>query len=384
MPVAREADVIEDLRSALLETQRATEMNPKVALYWNTRAAIFEAGARIDAQFANAAAQVLWTTPGMVPQPSESESIQLRRAYEHGDPHVLLKEGCAAARAVSEAGLLVCHAPRDCWKDQAILRRCWKDQAIEAYGHAFDLALRQDLQQRMYGPRSGPLSAEAGSSYLKLVKERGARPEEQGRVTRVEASIKRVEALPHAITPIVLSLESKRSLSELVSTRTVTFDFDGSGRPTRWSWVQPTAGILVWDPGQAEQIVSGRQLIGTVAFDMFWRSGYAVLDALDDNRDGVLTGEELTGLAVWFDRNSNGVSEPGEISAIEDTGIAALATSPNGHDGASLMNTAGLRLKDGRLLPTYDWISQEVSTWADDSMPVRTGRSQRAPGNDRE
>ena len=81
-------------------------------------------------------------------------------------------------------------------------------------------------------------------------------------------------------------------------------DLAGSGQAQPYTWVQPDTGILVWDPWSEGRIRSGRQLFGSVTFHMFWSDGYRALDALDDNRDGELRGNELKGLAAWFDRES--------------------------------------------------------------------------------
>ncbi|MEQ1895300.1 MAG: hypothetical protein ABL998_22400, partial [Planctomycetota bacterium] len=81
-----------------------------------------------------------------------------------------------------------------------------------------------------------------------------------------------------------------------------------------------------------------------------------VLDALDDDRDGELRNEELTGIAVWFDRDTDGVSDKGEVVPIEELGIVALATEATESIGASLGNQGGAELADGRRLPTYDWV----------------------------
>ena len=51
----------------------------------------------------------------------------------------------------------------------------------------------------------------------------------------------------------------------------------------------------------------GLQLFGSVTWWLFWEDGYAPLAALDDNHDGRLEGAELKGIAIWFDRNGNGV-----------------------------------------------------------------------------
>ena len=42
------------------------------------------------------------------------------------------------------------------------------------------------------------------------------------------------------------------------------------------------------------------------------------LAALDDNGDGVLSGKELDGLALWHDANGNGVCDPGEVKPLSE------------------------------------------------------------------
>lgn len=88
---------------------------------------------------------------------------------------------------------------------------------------------------------------------------------------------------------------------------------------------------------------------------MLFNDAYEALAALDDNHDGWLTGKELSGLALWQDRNQNGVSDPGEVVPIEATPVVGIATYATGKTGLSPLNTQGLRLRDGRELPTYDW-----------------------------
>ena len=94
---------------------------------------------------------------------------------------------------------------------------------------------------------------------------------------------------------------------------------------------------------------------------MFWSDGYRALDALDDNRDGALTGAELEGMAVWFDRNQDGVSQPGEVIPIARTGIVAISVRANGRSGEPLMNPAGITMADRRAIPTYDWSTTPLS-----------------------
>ncbi len=160
------------------------------------------------------------------------------------------------------------------------------------------------------------------------------------------------------ITPIVFSLDRSCELSELIAAgHTVRFDLDGDDVAERVSsWVRPDTGLLVWDPSGTGRITSGRQFFGSVTWWMFWRNGYDALDALDDNRDGRLTGAELRGLAVWHDADSDGVSDPGEVRSVQEHGIAALATRATSEADGCPANPMGLAMNDGRRLPTYDWI----------------------------
>jgi hypothetical protein len=142
----------------------------------------------------------------------------------------------------------------------------------------------------------------------------------------------------------------------LDSHRQVTFDLDGTGRGQAWPWVKPGTAILVWDPKGTGRIESGRQLFGSVTWWIFWRDGYSALDALDDNRDGWLSGEELKGLAVWVDRNGNGVSDAGEVMSVESMGVDGISARWTATEGSSPINRMGIRLKDGRVVGSWDWV----------------------------
>jgi hypothetical protein len=118
---------------------------------------------------------------------------------------------------------------------------------------------------------------------------------------------------------------------------------------------------LVWDPLNKGEITSGRQLFGTATWWLLFANGYAALDALDDNRDGMLSGSELRGIGVWFDKNGNGRADPGEVQPITDFGVQAIRTRSTGSDHGMLMNTQGLTLKNGTVVPTYDWVVSPIS-----------------------
>jgi hypothetical protein len=88
---------------------------------------------------------------------------------------------------------------------------------------------------------------------------------------------------------------------------------------------------------------------------VFWSDGFEALRALDDNRDGELTGAELGGLALWRDANMNGVSEPGEVLPVEVHGIAGLAVRGERTRRDLITARGGVRFDDGATRPLYDW-----------------------------
>ena len=167
---------------------------------------------------------------------------------------------------------------------------------------------------------------------------------------------------PRAITPVVFSTRAGVSLPDLLSTRSVRFDLDGFSEGRLWPWVKPETGILVWDPSGTGRITSGRQLFGSATWWMFWKNGYQPLAALDDNNNGLLTGKELSGIAVWRDKNSNGVSDPGEVVTVQEFGIVAIAVKPCADTGGQLLRTDGIQLKNGLTLPTFDWVPTSYPT----------------------
>jgi len=239
-------------------------------------------------------------------------------------------------------------------------------EAKKAYYEAYRLSISSALKNKER-PITGLHSLagyEAGLGYLRISESHPSTDSEgKKRLVAVKKNVEKLDNLPFgAITPIVFSLDRVATLSELSAQGSgVRFDLDGDGRIERWPWVKPTTGILVWDPKKTGEVKSGRQLIGSVTWWLFFEDGYHVLDALDDDRDGNLAGRELEGLAVWFDRDSDGVSDAGEVVAIGETPIVSLATKSTCWEDRSPANPAGLTLSDGRVLPTYDWVTEPVT-----------------------
>ncbi|MCI0626662.1 MAG: hypothetical protein L0387_34285 [Acidobacteria bacterium] len=238
----------------------------------------------------------------------------------------------------------------------------WKQHALDAYRQAYELALASDLKKKHLGPEANSsISLEAGEGILRILK--GQDTDENGReeIDRIQKSIATLERKPRAVTPIVFPLKGQTSLESLLAKdRYVSFDLDGSGKVSLWPWIQSTTGMLAWDPQEAGHIQSGLQLFGSVTWWMFWKDGYHPLATLDDDRDGWLSGEELKGVAVWRDRNENGISEPGEVVPVQSIGILRIAAHANAVRAGVPFNPQGIHFSNGTTVPTYDWTPVQV------------------------
>ena len=160
-----------------------------------------------------------------------------------------------------------------------------------------------------------------------------------------------------SFTPILLPLVGNLALGELVNPKAkVMFDLDGSGIQKKWGWITTNAAWLVYDKEQAGRITSGLQMMGNVTFWVFWENGYQPLAALDDNGDGMVSGAELKGFALWQDLNRNGISESGEVLPVQAFGIQSISSRYEIHPSGIPWSPQGITLTNGNVLPSYDWI----------------------------
>jgi hypothetical protein len=173
-----------------------------------------------------------------------------------------------------------------------------------------------------------------------------------------------LNSLSRPIAPIAVPLRDGLSARDIEDRQAaVAFDADGSGLKRSWTWVTRDAGWLVYDPRGRGEVTSGLQLFGNVTFLLFWDNGYRALESLDDNRDGVLTGAELKGLAIWHDRGRSGVCEPGEVKPLADYGIVAVSCrfeEDRNHPRGIAFSPRGVTFRDGRTRPTFDLILDRV------------------------
>jgi hypothetical protein len=114
----------------------------------------------------------------------------------------------------------------------------------------------------------------------------------------------------------------------------VSFDLDSNGVAEQVSWTRGDSddAFLVWDRNGNGLIDDGAELFGnfTPLHDGTRAdNGFDVLIDLDgggDASDGVIDARDTIfgQLRLWTDRNHNGISDVGELTALPDTGVHAI------------------------------------------------------------
>jgi hypothetical protein len=152
-------------------------------------------------------------------------------------------------------------------------------------------------------------------------------------------------------TPLVLDMDADGKLDasngqwrphEYQSKKLVSFDMNGDGFIEKVEWVGPNDGLLVqYDGGE----ITGKNLFGSEGGR--YTNGFEKLSILDANKDNKLTGDELSTLSVWQDKNSNAKVDAGEISSVASLGITEIKITHT--------NFVGSFIQNGERRNIWDW-----------------------------
>lgn len=123
-------------------------------------------------------------------------------------------------------------------------------------------------------------------------------------------------------SPLAIDLDGDGQIG--LTDRAVRFDIDGDGEKELLSeWFGSEDGILIRKPAGDEPL-SGEHLFGDQG--MMYSDGFVKLARRDTDADGQISGDELDGLAIWQDRNSDAELTPDEIISLEAADITKLST----------------------------------------------------------
>lgn len=272
----------------------------------------------------------------------------------------------AAAQAHLDSALKAYARALDLDKDSLVIRLgiAWlteqggkKDEAVKLYrAVAADAWEKKEKDLKALGLGGQTLTAEIAGYLTPLLDAEKDKDE----IATLKERVATLKKLPYPITPIAVPLADGLTAADLEAPAArVKFDASGDGLGREWNWITPKAAWLVYDPKGDGKIASGRQLFGNVTFWMFWSNGYGPLAALDDDRDGKLSGKELAGLALWHDANGNGVADPGEVKSLAEYGIVAISCKwevLKGHADKIAFSPTGVTFKDGTTRPTFDLV----------------------------
>ncbi len=135
----------------------------------------------------------------------------------------------------------------------------------------------------------------------------------------------------------------------------VHFDEDNKGLAEKTEWAGAKEGLLALDINGDGKINDGSELFGTSTHlpdGTIAQSGFEALAQYDRNGDGVIDAQDeiFASLRVWQDKNSNGVTDEGELYTLADLGITGIsldATEENGRRVSQVSFQSGASVKMG-------------------------------------
>lgn len=153
--------------------------------------------------------------------------------------------------------------------------------------------------------------------------------------------------------PIVLDFDGDGASLVGLRTSTTFFDMTGDGQSERTGWIEQGDAFLALDRNGDGQINSIEE-ISFVGDKEGAKTDLEGLTAFDSNGDGLLSGldNDFVRFKLWFDRNSNGVTDAGELVSLAEAGVSQLALTPTDttrrvRDGNTIFATSSFTLAGG-------------------------------------
>jgi hypothetical protein len=162
------------------------------------------------------------------------------------------------------------------------------------------------------------------------------------------------------IAPIALDLDQD-GVEYLSLDDGVAFTDQTTGESFNTAWVDSDDGLLVFDANNSGTVDEAREFIFTEWSETAETDMEAVAEVFDSNQDGVLDAqdEQFDQFAVWQDKNSDGITDEGEMTSLGELGIESIALTYAEHSESSLQ-------ADGDILVH----GESAVTWTDGSTSI--------------
>lgn len=186
--------------------------------------------------------------------------------------------------------------------------------------------------------------------------------------------------------PVILDYDGDGAGLVSVTSSTVRFDMDGDGATERTGWIESGDAFLALDRNSDGKIsdIAEISFVGDLEGAKTDLEG---LKAFDSNGDGVLDALDarFAEFKLWFDTNSNGISDAGEVKSLAEAGINAIGLSSvapeNSDDGGNIIygkasftrtnGTSGTALDAGLAYVRGDGSAGEAySAWTGTQTPA--------------
>lgn len=156
------------------------------------------------------------------------------------------------------------------------------------------------------------------------------------------------------IDPIVFDLNNDGINLVSINISPVTFDMDNDGLPDPTGWVSPDDALLAQDRNNDGQINNISELFSEY-YSPDTNTGLQALATLDSNQDQIIdtNDDQFHTLSLWQDHNTNGQTDPGELTLLSNTDITfiQLDSTPinENRDGNILLSTTEFSRVDGSI-----------------------------------
>ena len=132
-----------------------------------------------------------------------------------------------------------------------------------------------------------------------------------------------------AIDPLAIDLDGNGIEVLGANSQPVLFDHDGDGVRTGTGWLKPSDAWLVLDQNGNGSIDNGSELFGVftkLPNGQNASTGFEALAALDSNQDHKFDAADpvFSQVRLWQDLNSDGISQPHELSTLQAKGITQI------------------------------------------------------------